>query len=135
MRAHLKKPAVIAAGILALCVTAAGIFILAYGSRYRKENYSCEAPRGEDYLALYLNSEPNLFFLPNAEQAKQLEKGMTLRQAIALLGKPQRCSMAEGRAVFVWQLKDGEVETAFRADVNRGEWTGDFLFAEDVFIK
>lgn len=124
----------IAAGVLALCVAAAGIFSLAYGSRYRKENYSCEASIENDCLALYLNPEPNWFFLPGAKQAGQLEPGMTLQQAVALLGKPQSCSAEEGRTVFAWRLKRGKAEAAFRADVNRGEEIGTFLFIEDIQI-
>lgn len=137
MFAWLKKHTAvgIAAGVIALCVAAAGIFSLAYGRRYKKENYSCEASFGEDCLALYLNPEPNLFFLPSAKQAEALTKGMTLQKAVALLGKPQNCYMEEGRTIFVWRVKGGEAKASFRADVNRGEFIGDSLFIEDVFIK
>ena len=101
----------------------------------KKENYSCEASLGEDCLALYLNPEPNLIFLPSAKQAEALTKGMTLQKAVALMGKPQNCYMEEGRTIFVWRVKSGEAKASFRADVNRGEFMGDSLFIEDVFIK
>ena len=68
-------------------LVAADIFTLVYGSRYRKENYSCEALLGEACLVLYLNPESNPFFLPDTELAKQLTDGMTLRQGDSPAGQ------------------------------------------------
>ena len=141
MLAWIKKhtAAAIAAGIISICVAATGIYSLVYGSHYKRENYSCNAVAvvEEDILLRYLNPQPNLLFLPSQQQAEQLEKGMTLRQAIACLGKPQSGSMEEGRLMMVWKLRRGEVQGCFYADTNRTESTlmGDYLYMESFAVE
>ena len=130
--------AIITAVVVIVCAAAAGVYSLVYGSQYQKENHSCDAAAvtEEDLLVRYLNPQPNLLFLPGERQTEQLEKGMTLRQTIACLGKPQSSCMEEGKLVMVWKLRRGEMQGCFYADTNRAESTlGDYLYLDSFVIK
>ena len=131
-----------AALLLALAVLASGVYTLAYAvrhSRYQADTaeayHASRRADTADSWEAYIEPDPNRLFLPAEKQAGQMKPGMTLQKAVALLGKPQNCYMEEGRTIFVWRMKSGEAKVSFRADVNRGEFMGDSLFIEDVFIK
>ena len=73
-------------------------------------------------------------FLPAEKQAGQMKPGMTLRQVISLLGKPQRRE-GSGTVCFVWKLLFGkEVYGMFLPQEEAGEF-GDSLVLQEYRVK
>ena len=139
MAKSLKIFLTVAVLLLALAVLAAGVYTLAYAvrrGRYqadRTEAYQASR-RAEAADSSYIEPDPNRLFLPSEKQAGQLEPGMTLRQAVSLLGKPQRRE-GSGTICFVWTLLFGrEVYGIFLPQEEAGEF-GDSLVLQEYRVK
>ena len=135
----LKHDLTAAALLLALSVLASGVYTLAYAvrhSRYQADTAEAyqASRRVEAADSSYIEPDPNRLFLPAEKQAGQLKPGMTLRQVISLLGKPQRRE-GSGTVCFVWKLLFGkEVYGMFLPQEEAGEF-GDSLVLQEYRVK
>ena len=137
----LKLVLTAAALLLALAVLASGVYTLAYAvrhSRYQADTaeayHASRRADTADSWEAYIEPDPHRLFLPAEKQAGQMKPGMTLRQVISLLGKPQRRE-GSGTVCFVWKLLFGkEVYGMFLPQEEAGEF-GDSLVLQEYRVK
>ena len=67
--------------------------------------------------------EPNKKDLPSIDLLKQLYNGMPYRDAIKILGKPQRAGPHSGFTSFEWDFKNGE-QRCFIVLLSEGDHDG-----------
>lgn len=127
--------------LLALAVLAAGIYNLSYAvshGRYQADNaeayHASRRAEEADSWEAYIEPDPNLLFLPGEKQAGQLKPGMTLRQVISLLGKPQRRE-GSGTIRFVWTLLFGKEVYGMFLPQEEAESFGDSLILQEYAVK
>lgn len=117
------------------------VYTLAYAvrhSRYQADTaeayHASRRADTADSWEAYIEPDPNRLFLPAEKQAGQMKPGMTLRQVISLLGKPQRRE-GSGTVCFVWKLLFGkEVYGMFLPQEEAGEF-GDSLVLQEYRVK
>lgn len=123
---------------LVLIILAAGIYNFTYAMRCRRyqtalaEEY--RASRQAEVGSREICEEPDLLFLPAEKQTEQLEIGMTLREVISLLGKPQR-QEGSGLLIFQWNLLFGRELYVTFLPQDEGEFFVDSLSVIDFKVK
>lgn len=123
---------------LVLIILAAGIYNFTYAMRCRRyqtalaEEYRASRQAEADSREICV--EPDLLFLPAEKQTEQLEIGMTLREVISLLGKPQR-QEGSGLLIFQWNLLFGRELYVTFLPQDEGEFFADSLSVIDFKVK
>ena len=80
----------------------------------------------EEPLGAYIVEKPNVILLATKKQAQKITEEMTLRDVIALIGKPQRLNSLNGNNIVLqWDLKfNSKVNIEFKenSDKNIYRW-------------